>query len=80
MTIMPRFAFAEEIARGEMRAVTITDPTPSWTLSVVLSQRTINLRASQVVAEMMAEVIADLVGAGIWQARLKSSARGPIRE
>lgn len=79
MTIMPQFAFAEEIARGEMRALAIDDPTPSWTLSVVLSQRTINLRASQVVAEIMAEVIADLVGSGTWTARLKAAGRGPAR-
>jgi len=35
MTIMPHFAFLDEIARNEMVAIPIVDPTPAWTLSVV---------------------------------------------
>jgi DNA-binding transcriptional LysR family regulator len=71
-TIMPHFAFATEIERGEMIAIPILDPTPSWRLSVVVSQRTMNMRGSDGVARVMAEVIADLVDQGIWRARLKA--------
>jgi DNA-binding transcriptional LysR family regulator len=80
-TVMPHFAFATEIERGEMIAIPILDPTPSWRLSVVVSQRTMNMRGSDGVARVMAEVIADLVDQGIWRARLKSeksyAARNP---
>lgn len=68
MTIMPHFAMLDEINRGEMQAIPITDPTPSWRLSVVVSQRTINTRASEAVAGALAEVIHSMVDRGIWQA------------
>jgi LysR family transcriptional regulator, nitrogen assimilation regulatory protein len=38
MAIMPHFAFVDEMARGEMVAIPIVDPVPSWTLAVVVSQ------------------------------------------
>ncbi|RKE71162.1 DNA-binding transcriptional LysR family regulator [Pseudorhodoplanes sinuspersici] len=72
MTIMPHFAFIDEIARGEMNAVPIVDPTPSWRLSVVVSQRTINARSSEVVATALAEVIQSMVESGAWRARLRA--------
>jgi LysR family transcriptional regulator, nitrogen assimilation regulatory protein len=68
MTIMPHFAMLEEINRGEMRAIPITDPIPSWRLSVVVSQRTINTRASEAVAGALADVIHSMVDRGIWKA------------
>jgi DNA-binding transcriptional LysR family regulator len=71
MAIMPHFAFLDEIARGEMTAVPIVDPTPSWTLAVVVSQRTVNTRGSEAVARLMADLIADLVEQGVWRARLR---------
>ncbi|MBX9824020.1 MAG: LysR family transcriptional regulator [Xanthobacteraceae bacterium] len=74
MTIMPHFAFADEIARGEMNAVPIVDPTPSWRLSVVVSQRTINARSSEVIATALAEVIQSMVESGAWRARLRAQA------
>ncbi|HQS09787.1 MAG TPA: LysR family transcriptional regulator [Xanthobacteraceae bacterium] len=70
--IMPHFALTEEMARGEMVAVRIVDPTPSWRLSVVVSQRTMNLRGSEAVAQVMADVIAGMVEAGVWRARLRA--------
>jgi len=79
-TILPHFALAAEIEQGEMAAVPIVDPTPSWRLSVVVSQRTMNPRGSEGVARVMADVMADLVGRGAWRARLTaerpSAARG----
>jgi len=74
-TIMPTFAFAEEIARGEIKAADIVNPTPSWRLSVVLSKRTNNCRASQAVAGIMANEIKAMVETGAWRAKLKSSRR-----
>lgn len=71
LAIMPHFAFLDEIARGEMAAVSIVDPTPSWTLSVVVSQRTMNTRGSEAVARAMADLIADMVEHGTWRARLR---------
>lgn len=71
LAIMPHFAFLDEIARGEMVAVPIVDPTPSWTLSVVVSQRTMNTRGSEAVARVMADLIADMVERGTWQAKLR---------
>jgi DNA-binding transcriptional LysR family regulator len=68
VTVMPHFAMLDEINRGEMGAIPITDPTPSWRLSVVVSQRTINTRASEVVAGALADVIHSMVDRGIWQA------------
>lgn len=69
--IMPHFAFAAEIERGEMVAIPIVDPTPSWRLSVVVSERTLNARGSEAVAEILASVIGDLVERSVWRARLK---------
>lgn len=69
--IMPHFAFLDEIARGEMVAIPIVDPTPSWTLSVVVSQRTMNARGSEAVARVMADLIAAMVEEGTWRARLR---------
>ncbi|MDQ0392871.1 LysR family transcriptional regulator [Labrys monachus] len=69
-TILPHFALATEIERGEMAAIPIVDPAPSWRLSVVVSQRTLNPRGSDGVARVLAEVIADLVDRGVWRARL----------
>lgn len=74
-TVMPHFAMIEEIERGEMIAIPIIDPCPSWRLSVVVSQRTLNLRASEVVAETLADVIAQLVEGGQWRATLRSTER-----
>lgn len=67
--VMPHFAFLAEIKRGEMIPVSITDPVPSWRLSVVVSERTMNSRGSSGVAQVMADVIGDLVGRGVWMAR-----------
>jgi len=68
--VMPHFAFTEEIARGLMAALPIVDPTPSWRLSVVVSHRTMNPRGSEAVAEVLADVIAGMVAADTWRARL----------
>jgi LysR family nitrogen assimilation transcriptional regulator len=74
-TVMPHFALAAEIERGEMVAIPIVDPIPSWRLSVVVSQRTLNARGSEAVAEVLASVIGDLVERSIWRARLKPTER-----
>ncbi|GLK78913.1 LysR family transcriptional regulator [Methylopila turkensis] len=68
--VMPRFAFADEIERGELDTVRIVDPTPSWRLSVVVSKRTLNLRIADLTARLMADVIAELVRQGLWPAKL----------
>jgi DNA-binding transcriptional LysR family regulator len=71
MAIMPHFAFVDEMARGEMVAIPIVDPIPSWTLSVVVSQRTMNMRGSEAVAHLMADLIAEMVEQGTWRATLR---------
>jgi DNA-binding transcriptional LysR family regulator len=71
MAVMPHFAFNDEINRGEMVAVPIVNPTPSWTLAVVVSQRTLNARASEAVARVMADLIAGMVEQGSWRAKLR---------
>lgn len=68
--VMPHFAFLDEMARGEMVAIPIIEPTPSWRLSVVVSQRTMNPRGAEAVAEVMADVIATMVESGAWRAKL----------
>ncbi|QRG06353.1 LysR family transcriptional regulator [Xanthobacter dioxanivorans] len=78
--VMPHFAFMDEMERGEMTAVPILDPTPSWRLSVVVSQRSMNPRGSEAVAKVMADVIAAMVDSGTWRARLRTEkARGEAR-
>ena len=72
MTIMPHFAMMDEISRGEMGAISIVEPTPSWRMSVVVSQRTINARSSIAVATTLAEEIRSMVESGIWKARLRA--------
>jgi LysR family nitrogen assimilation transcriptional regulator len=69
-TVMPHFALTDEIGRGLMVALPIVDPTPSWRLSVVVSQRTMNMRGSEAVAEVLADVIAGMVETDTWRARL----------
>jgi LysR family transcriptional regulator, nitrogen assimilation regulatory protein len=73
-TVMPHFAVMDEIARGEMVAIPLVNPTPSWRLSVVVSQRTINMRASEVVAEALAGAIRSKVQSGTWRAKLRAQA------
>ncbi|MFG1349792.1 LysR family transcriptional regulator [Xanthobacter autotrophicus] len=75
--VMPHFAFMDEMARGEMVAVSILDPTPSWRLSVVVSQRSMNPRGSEAVAKVMANVIAEMVETGTWRAKLKGEKARP---
>jgi DNA-binding transcriptional LysR family regulator len=70
--VMPHFAFLDEMARGEMVAIPIVEPTPSWRLSVVVSQRTMNPRGAEAVAEVMADVIAAMVESGAWRAKLSA--------
>ena len=72
MTLLPGFAFAEEIARGELVALPLIDPTPSWRLSIVLSKRTRSQRAAKAVGQLMHEVIRGMVTSGVWRAELKS--------
>jgi LysR family nitrogen assimilation transcriptional regulator len=74
VTVMPHFAMADEIARNEMVAIPLVEPTPSWRLSVVVSQRTINTRASEAAAEALATVIKSMVQSGAWKARLRAQA------
>lgn len=73
VAVMPHFAFTDEIERGEMVAIPIVDPTPSWTLAVVVSQRTLNARASEAVARAMAELIKEMVERGTWRAKLRGA-------
>lgn len=73
--VMPHFAFMDEITRGEMVPIPITDPVPSWTLAVVVSQRTMNSRGSEAVARIMADLIANMVDQGTWRARLHGGPR-----
>jgi len=74
-TVMPHFAMAFEIAAGQMSAVPIVDPVPSWRLSVVLSKRTLNSRTSEAVASLMARTIRTMMQKGLWQGRMSESAR-----
>jgi LysR family nitrogen assimilation transcriptional regulator len=73
MTVMPHFAMLEEINRNEVGAVAITNPTPFWRLSTIVSQRTINSRSAQFVAKTLVETIRTLVADGTWQARLNTN-------
>ena len=72
MTIMPHFAMVDEIKRGEMNAIRITNPTPSWRMSVVVSKRTINAQSSEAVAGILAEVIHSMAKSGVWKAKLRA--------
>lgn len=77
-TLMPHFAFSREIASSEFVAIGIVKPTPSWRLSVVLSRRTINMWASEAVADVMANEIKAMVTSGVWRAKLKVSHRRAV--
>jgi LysR family nitrogen assimilation transcriptional regulator len=67
-TIMPHFAFKKELLAGDMVAIRIVDPSPSWSLSVVVSDRTSNASGSSAVAICMAETISTLIKSGEWNA------------
>jgi DNA-binding transcriptional LysR family regulator len=69
VSILPEFAVQDEIARGEVVAVPIIEPTPSWRLSVVRSKATYNSHSSHAVAQLMAETIRAMVKSGLWRAR-----------
>lgn len=70
-TVLPSFAVKQEIADGTLKAVPLVNPTPSWTLSVVLSKRTANAHCSQAVAKLMAETIRSMVESREWDAKLE---------
>jgi DNA-binding transcriptional LysR family regulator len=73
ITVMPHFAMLEEIDRDEVGAVPITNPTPFWRLSVIVSQRTINIRSAQAVAKTLVETVQAMVADGVWRARLNAN-------
>lgn len=75
VAVMPHFAFTDEIERGEIVPVPIVNPTPSWTLAVVVSQRTLNARASEAVARAMADLMAEMVKQRTWRAELRGDRR-----
>ena len=68
-TIMPHFAMSHEFAAGHFKAINIVDPVPSWRLSVVLSKRTLNMRISEAVAELLATTIRGMMQSGEWRGR-----------
>lgn len=70
ITVLPSFAVKQEIAEGVFKAIPLVNPTPSWTLSVVLSKRTANAHCSQAVAKLMAETMRSMVENHEWSARL----------
>jgi hypothetical protein len=67
---LPEFAVTDEIARGEVVAVPIVQPTPSWRLSVVRSKATHNAHSGLAIARLMEETIRSMVEGGFWRARL----------
>lgn len=69
-TIFPHFGVSDEIERGDVVAVPIVKPTPSWGLSIVLSKRTEHLVAAKAFAGLMAEVIRDQVANRRWRGRV----------
>ena len=73
MTIMPHFAMLQEIKAGLFGAVPIMDPTPNWSFSVVVSQRTINMLSTEAVAKILVDLMRDLIQGGTWKARLLSN-------
>jgi DNA-binding transcriptional LysR family regulator len=74
MTVLPHFALRDEINRGEVGAIPVINPTPSWRMSLVVSQRTINARSSQVVSKTLIEIIQSLIADGTWRARADARA------
>jgi LysR family nitrogen assimilation transcriptional regulator len=72
MTIMPHFGMLQEINAGLFGAVPIVDPTPSWNISVVVSQRTINMHSTDAVAKTLIELMRDMIQSGTWRAQTLS--------
>lgn len=70
-TLLPSFGLSAEIARGDLIALPIVDPTPTWQLSILLSQKSTNSRAAKAVAEILQQVATRLVHQGVWPAKLK---------
>jgi LysR family transcriptional regulator, nitrogen assimilation regulatory protein len=78
-TLLPSFGVSDEIGRGELAAVQVVEPTPTWQLSIVLSRKCTNSRAAKVVAKILHQVASRLVQQGVWPAQLKvSRARGRL--
>jgi LysR family transcriptional regulator, nitrogen assimilation regulatory protein len=71
-TIFPVFGVTEEIDSGEMSAIPVLNPTPSWRVSVVVSKLTSNLRAAQTVGTLIKDIAQDLVRDGGWRAQVAS--------
>jgi LysR family nitrogen assimilation transcriptional regulator len=74
-TLLPSFGVLDEIKRGEVCAVSIVDPTPSWRLSIVLCRKSTNSRAAKAVAGVLHHVASVLVDQGVWPAQLKPLTR-----
>lgn len=79
-TIYPSFALQDEIGRGELIAIPLVDPTPTWRLSIVKSGKAAYGRASTAVAELLDEVARSLVARGIWDAQLRRIAGAAITD
>jgi len=72
MTIMPHFAMLQEIKAGLFGTVAIMNPTPNWRVSVVVSQRPINMLSTEAVARVLIELMRNLIHDGTWRARALS--------
>lgn len=69
-TIFSEFGVSQEVNRGELVCTPIIDPTPTWKLSIVLSSKTVNMRAAEAVFSVTDEIIRTLVKQRAWKARL----------
>jgi DNA-binding transcriptional LysR family regulator len=70
ITIMPHFAMLQEINAGLFGTIPIMDPTPNWRFSVVVSQRTINMLATDAVARVLIDLMRGMIRNGTWKARI----------
>jgi len=76
ISVLPSFAVQQEVAAGILKTIPLVNPTPSWSLSVVVSKRTANVFCSEAIAKLMAETMRAMVENGQWRASLKEA---PVR-
>jgi LysR family nitrogen assimilation transcriptional regulator len=76
-TVFPKFAVRKELLNGELCAVPIVEPRLSWGVFIATAERGLRSRAVTLVHDLLLTVIRDMVGSGVWPAKLLGTGTSP---
>jgi len=69
VSVLPSFAVDHAIKLGELCALPLVNPTPTWRVSLVQSKRSVDPRCNEAIMRVLAETIRFMVKAGTWRTK-----------